>query len=52
MARKSPLVRKQELKLRSEKLKHQHQIADSRDKLRMVNEQLRALNPKPPRPQE
>lgn len=46
---KPPAIKKQELKLKSEKLNLQHRIADSRDKLKSVTEQLKALNPRPPR---
>jgi len=49
---KPPAIKKQELKLKSEKLTLQHRIADSRDKLRGVQEQLKALNPRPPRQTE
>lgn len=41
-----PQVRRQQLKLRSEKLALQAKIGESRDKLRAVNDQLAALKPK------
>jgi hypothetical protein len=44
-----PTLKKQQLKLKSEKLNLQHRIADSRDKLKIINEQLKALQPKAPR---
>jgi hypothetical protein len=47
-----PTIKKQQLKLRSEKLMLQHRVADSRDKLKQVNEQLKALAPQRPRNQE
>lgn len=38
-----PQVRKQKLKLMAQKLRHQSVIAESRDALRAVNEQLKQL---------
>jgi hypothetical protein len=52
MARKSPLVRKQELKLKSEKLGLQHRIQDAREKLAKVQEELRQLSPPVSKPTE
>ena len=41
-----PQVRKQQLKLRALQLTHRSKIADHRDALKAVNEQLKQLRPK------
>lgn len=43
----APEIRRQQLKLKAQKLKHQSAIAESRESLRRVNEQLANLKPKP-----
>lgn len=42
----APEIRRQQLKLRAAKLRQQSSIAESREQLRKINEQLANLKPK------